>query len=72
MLDNTFQLAVDSVYPPPVNFTQSAKKGMTTELCPENRYELVFDEKVDGMGLAEVIRKRGNVIVEMDGEEVSE
>jgi tubulin monoglycylase TTLL3/8 len=71
VLDNTFQLAVDPLFPPPPGHTQSTKKSVSYELCPENKFELVFDERVDGPGLAEVIRKRGNVIVEIDDEDAS-
>ena len=69
MLDNTFQLVVDPVFPPPPNFTTNAKKTAAQELCPENKFELVFDEKVDGMGLSEILKERGNVIIEMDSED---
>jgi hypothetical protein len=31
-------------------------------LCPENKYELIFDEKVDGPKLEEVFREKANVI----------
>jgi len=41
-------------------------------LCPENKFELVFDERVDGMGLSEILKERGNVIVEIDEEELSD
>ena len=70
MLDNTFQLVVDPLFPPPPNFTQTTKK-CAYELCPENKFELVFDEKVDGPVLAEIIKERGNVIVEIEEDESS-
>ena len=59
------------MFPPPPNHTQSNKKSGAYELCPENKFELVFDEKIDGPGLAEVIRVRGNVILEIDDEDAS-
>jgi hypothetical protein len=42
------------------------------ELCPENKFELVFDERVDGPHLAELLREKENVIVEIDEEELSD
>ena len=70
LLDNTFQLVVDPLFPPPPNFTQTSKK-VAKELCPENKFELVFDEKIDGPGLAEILKERGNVIVEIEEDESS-
>lgn len=50
MLDNTFRVAVDPLFPPSEGF--SMKKGATgIEVCPENRFDLIFDERVDGPGL---------------------
>ena len=50
MLDNTFRIAIDPLFPPTDGF--SMKKGaIGIEMCPENRYDLIFDERVDGPGL---------------------
>ena len=50
MLDNTFKVAIDPLFPPVDGF--SMKKGaIGVEICPENRYDLIFDERVDGPGL---------------------
>ena len=51
MLDNSFRLAVDPLFPPPQHF--SLKKGFVKDLCPENRYELIFDEHIDGSEIAD-------------------
>lgn len=52
MLDNTFRIAVDPLFPPNDGF--SMKKGaIGTEQCPENRFDLIFDERVDGPALLE-------------------
>lgn len=45
---------------------------MVNELCPEQKFELVFDERVDGPQLAEALREKENVIVEIDEEELSD
>ena len=42
------------------------------ELTPENKFHLVFDEKVDGPSLESVFRTKENVIVEIDEEEISD
>lgn len=50
MLDNTFRVAIDPLFPPADGF--SMKKGaIGVEMCPENKYDLIFDERVDGPGL---------------------
>ena len=57
MLDNTFRIAVDPLFPPNDGF--SMKKGsIGVDICPENRYDLIFDERVDGPGL---LAKLGNI-----------
>ena len=46
MLDNAFRIAIDPIFMPNKGFT--AKKGsIGAETCPENRFELIFDEAVD-------------------------
>jgi tubulin polyglutamylase TTLL1/tubulin monoglycylase TTLL3/8 len=58
MLDNTFRLAVDPLFPPQEGF--SLKKGATgIEVCPENRFDLVFDERIDGPPLLKKIKNIG-------------
>lgn len=58
MLDNTFRIAVDPLFPPSDGF--STKKGATgIELCPENRFDLIFDERVDGPELLQQFKKIG-------------
>jgi tubulin monoglycylase TTLL3/8 len=55
MLDNAFRLAVDPLFPPP-DFNM-AKKNTLHEILPINKFELVFDEKVDGEELRELLKK---------------
>ena len=46
MLDNAFRIAIDPIFMPSKGFT--AKKGSVgADTCPENRFELIFDEAVD-------------------------
>ena len=49
MMDNSFRIAVDPLFPPTANF---CKKTANQEVCPENRYELIFDEHIDGPDIA--------------------
>jgi len=41
-------------------------------LCPECKFHLVFDEKVDGPALESVFKTKENVIVEIDEDEISD
>lgn len=53
MLDNTFRIACDPLCPPQEGF--SMKKGsIGVDIVPENRFDLIFDERVDG---AELLQK---------------
>jgi len=70
MLENVIRLAVDPIFPPPENFSQ--RKTVVHELCPENKFTLIFDEKVDGPELREIWREKDNVIIEIDEEELSD
>lgn len=54
MLDNAFRLAVDPLFPPP-DFNM-AKKNTLNEILPINKFELVFDENVDGASLRDLLR----------------
>ena len=58
MLDNTFRIAVDPLFPPNDGF--SMKKGsIGIEICPENRFDLIFDERTDGPELLKKMRNIG-------------
>ena len=70
MVENALRLSVDPLFPPPEHFSQ--RKTVVNELCPENKFELIFDEKIDGSELAEVFREKDNVIIEIDEEELSD
>jgi hypothetical protein len=63
MLENAFKIVADPLYPPPEGWSQ--KKQVVHELCPENRFWLVFDEQVDGQQV-------NTVIVEIDEDELSD
>ena len=70
MLENAIRIAVDPIFPPPEHFSQ--RKTVVHELCPENKFSLIFDERIDGPELTEIFREKDNVIIEIDEEELSD
>ncbi len=51
MLDSAFRIALDPLFPPRTDPTSGGyKKNINTlpELLPVNKWELVFDEKIEG------------------------
>ena len=58
MLDNTFRIAIEPLFPPTEGY--SLKKGsIGVETCPENRFDLIFDERIDGPDLLKKFEKIG-------------
>lgn len=57
MLDNTFRIAVDPLFPPASDGFSMKKSAIGIELCPENRFDLIFDERVDGPLLLDKMAK---------------
>jgi hypothetical protein len=45
-------LVIDPLFPPPEGFSQ--KKSMVVDICPENFFELVYDEQFDGEILSSI------------------
>ena len=70
MLENSLKLSLDPLFLPPENFT--SKKAFIGDAVPENRFELVFDSKVDGPVLDKLFLTKENIIIEMDEDELSE
>ena len=81
MVENALRLAVDPLFPPPENWSQ--KKCVVNDVCPDNKFELIFDERVDGPYLTELMKEKNNIIsksptillihlVEIDEEELSD
>jgi len=46
MLENALKISLDPTFLPPEHFT--SKKAFIGDPCPENRFELAFDSKIDG------------------------
>lgn len=47
MLENSFLIGLDPLFMPQEGFLES--RAMAHELCKENKYELIFDSRVDGI-----------------------
>ena len=48
MLENAFRIAVDPVYPPPIVWPSQRKHFAPDNILENNKFDLVFDEIVDG------------------------
>lgn len=66
MLDNSFRVAIDPLFPPH-DFEFCCKR--TAALPTEIKYELIFDELVDGPELQELMKQYDDVILEIKEEE---
>ena len=70
MLENALKVAVDSMFMPPENFTQN--KQFRGDAAQENRFELIFDSKIDGPALEKLFKERNNMILELDEFDMAE
>jgi tubulin monoglycylase TTLL3/8 len=55
MLDSAFRIALDPLFPPR---SDSTKKNANTlpEMLPINKFELVFDERLEGPKLRDILK----------------
>ena len=60
MLENAFKIGLDPIFLPPEHF--SSKKAFIGDACPENRFQLCFDDKVDGPVLEKLFKTQDNII----------
>ena len=59
MLDNAFRIALDPLFPPRSEATAAKKNANTLpEMLPINKFELVFDERLEGAALREVLKNQ--------------
>jgi hypothetical protein len=70
MLESAFRICVDPLYPPPDGFSQ--RKQVVQELTPECKFQLVFEEHIDGPKLNSLFTNKDNIIVELDEDELSD
>jgi hypothetical protein len=66
VLDASFRIAIDPMFPPP-DFSAS-KKSNWMEMT-ENKFELIFDENIDGPDLRKVLENQEKVIFDINEEE---
>ena len=60
MLENALKITTDTIYIPPDNF--SLKKSFIGDPCPENRFSLCFDDRIDGPVLDKIFATKNNII----------
>ena len=60
LLDNTFRLAVDPLFPPPDY--NNTRKSSLNEILPENKFELVFDETIDGPEIEKLFKGKDKLL----------
>lgn len=60
MLDNSFRIAIDPLFPPN-DFSFWWKR--TAALPTETKYQLIFDEEIDGPELEESLKKRKDDVI---------
>jgi len=70
MLENALKIGMDPVYLPPEFF--STKKAFIGDPCPENRFTLCYDDKIDGPVLDKLFQAKRDIIMEMEEEEFSD
>ena len=59
MLDSAFRIALDPLFPPRLDITAARKNANTLpEMLPINKFELVFDERIEGEMLREVLKNQ--------------
>ncbi|CDW72755.1 tubulin-tyrosine ligase family protein [Stylonychia lemnae] len=64
MLDSAFRLSIDPLFPPP-DFNM-AKKNTLHEIMPINKFELVFDERIEGEKLREILKNQEEMKLKID------
>ena len=60
MLENALKIGLDGVFLPPEGF--SGKKAFIGDASPENKFELVFDSRIDGPILEKLFQTKDNII----------
>jgi tubulin polyglutamylase TTLL1/tubulin monoglycylase TTLL3/8 len=61
MLENVARIALDPVFPEPINIPKRMQGGFVQEMIPENKFELIFHEQVDGKEISEKFKLDGKL-----------
>ena len=66
MLDQALRLTLDVIYPPPAHYPNTAKHLVPDASLEGLRWELLFDERVEGSNLKQIYRKsKSNVMADI-------
>lgn len=57
LIENVFRIAVDPMFPPP-NWSKNKPKMIPDNLLENNKFELFFDELLDGPYLRSLFKKK--------------
>ena len=60
MVDNTFRICLDPLFPPPENWPPN-RRPFFDEPLTENRFQLIFDEASDGKEVEELYKGQGKL-----------
>ncbi len=66
LVDNTLRIALDPLFPPPADFAGS--KRNVADALPEIRYELIFDQRIDGPGLSSMLGGEEGADISMEAD----
>lgn len=67
MLDSAFRIALDPLFPPRSDITAAKKNANTLpEMLPLNKFELIFDERLEGEKLREVLKGQEAFTLKID------
>jgi tubulin polyglutamylase TTLL1 len=61
MVENAFKIAVDPIFPEPLHSPKRFQGSLLQDLIPENKFELVFHEAVDGKEFLSFLSSKGTL-----------
>lgn len=59
MVENAFKIAIDPLFPEPIHSPKRTQASLFQDLVPENKFELVFHEALDGKRFLDHIKDLG-------------
>ena len=59
MVENAFKIALDPIFPEPPHSPKRSQASLFQDLMPENKFELIFHEAVEGKQLLDLLIARG-------------
>jgi hypothetical protein len=61
MVENAFKIAIDPIFPEPIHSPKRAQAALFQDPLPENRFELIFHEFVEGKRFLDQLRSAGTL-----------